>query len=109
MAAAWDAGHPLGWEADAVTSPRDRTAVVLGEGTVCVGRSPTVNILPVGGGQHGGAGPRLLQGLAGEPDPGQVGLVQTQTDHWLRVQRSGLDLIRLNSAVFRSHPSSSVG
>ena len=67
--------HP-GWATDAVTSPRVRTAVVLGEGTVCVGRPATVNVLPFGGGQHGGAGPHLLQGLPGEPDPGQVGLVQ---------------------------------
>jgi hypothetical protein len=39
--------HP-GWATDAVTSPRIRTAVVLGEGTVCVGRPATVNVLPFG-------------------------------------------------------------
>jgi hypothetical protein len=70
--------HP-GWATDAVTSPTVRTAVVLGEGTVCVGRPATVNVLPFRGDQHGGAGPwtHLLQGLPGEPDPSQVGLVQT--------------------------------
>jgi len=53
--------HP-GWATDAVTSPRVRTAVVLGEGTVCVGRPATVNVLPFGGGQHGGAGPTSCRG-----------------------------------------------
>ena len=52
--------HP-GWATDAVTSPRVRTGIVLGESTVRVGRPATVNVLPFGGGQHGSAGPHLLQ------------------------------------------------
>jgi hypothetical protein len=54
--------HP-GWATDAVTSPRVRTAVVLGEGTVCVGRPATLG--------HHAAGQPGLPGGAGDGLDGQ--------------------------------------
>src|SRR4051794_37588430 len=57
--------HP-GWATDAVTSPRVRTAIVLGEGTVCVGRPA--------GARRGGHHVSMTDFLAGYVVPPGAGL-----------------------------------